>query len=101
MVRLLHPSNALSCISEVCGGMVISVRLVQSSNQTPQPTSAPAETPAPVQQSVQAGGNEFGSTLVVGNQAVVMINNFVWENAFGSTHLTVSGSTTVCISSQW
>lgn len=43
--------------------------------QTPQPTSAPAETPAPVQQSVQADGNEFGSTLVVGNQAVVMINN--------------------------
>ncbi len=42
----------------------------------PQPTFVPMETPVPAsQQSGQVTGNELGNTLVVGNRAVVMINN--------------------------
>ncbi|HBA46719.1 MAG TPA: hypothetical protein DCZ91_02745 [Lachnospiraceae bacterium] len=42
---------------------------------TPQPISEPSETPDPVQQSGQAVRNELGSTQVVGNRAVILINN--------------------------
>lgn len=50
--------------------------ITPASTPTPMPTSAPAETPVPVQQpSAQVNGNVLGSTQVVGNRAVVMINN--------------------------
>ena len=41
----------------------------------PQPTSMPTETPAPIQRSEQEHEDELGSTLIVGNNAVVMVNN--------------------------
>lgn len=41
----------------------------------PQPTSMPTETPAPIQRSEQEREDELGSTLIVGNNAVVMVNN--------------------------
>ena len=41
----------------------------------PQPTSMPTETPAPIQRSEQEHKDELGSTLIVGSNAVVMVNN--------------------------
>ncbi len=41
----------------------------------PQPTSMPTETPAPIQRSEQEHEDELGSTLIVGSNAVVMVNN--------------------------